>query len=156
MSSSFSDSNSGDSGVSFSGLRLEFLSSSSESLHMELKREVREDLPCEHAESFWLKRTGYEWVVDGVRTSFSKYRWSRLLKAWLRSVYLFERKCDLGTVCIEQVSGVECVCHGREGAKEDFFYMYSCMFVKLHIRLPLNDFTMGVPRLRMWCLPNSI
>jgi len=36
------------------------------------------------------------------------------------------------------------VCHGREGLEDDFFYVYACMFVKLHVRLPLDKFTMGV------------
>jgi len=50
-------------------------------------------------------------------------------------------------VAIERVSAVEAVCHGREGLEGDFFYMYACMFTKLHVRLPLDEFTMGVLRL---------
>jgi len=50
-------------------------------------------------------------------------------------------------VAIERVSAVEAVCHGREGLEGDFFYMYACMFTKLHVRLPLDEFTMGILRL---------
>ena len=32
------------------------------------------------------------------------------------------------------------------GATEKFFYMYMCHFSQLHVRLPLDDFTMGVLR----------
>jgi len=67
MSTSSSGSNSGDSGASFGGLRLEFCSTSSEPLHIETEREVREDPASEHAESSWPKRGGYEWVHEGVR-----------------------------------------------------------------------------------------
>jgi len=82
-----------------------------------------------------------------VRNCYSKYRWSRLLKSWLNNIYLFERVFDLDTMRVERVSAVECVCHGREGATADFFYMYSCMFVKLHVRLLFDNFTIGVLRL---------
>jgi len=146
MSTSSSGSNSGDSGASFGGLRLEFFSTSSESLHIETEREVREDPASEHAESKWPKRGGYEWVNEGVRNCFSKYKWSRLLRSWLRSVYLFERGVDTNAVSIERVSGVDAVCHGREGFEDDFFYAYACMFMKLHVRLSFDEFTMGVLR----------
>jgi len=67
MSTSSNGSNFGDSGASFGGLRLEFLSTSSESLHIEVEREVREDPASEHAESLWPRREGYDWVAEGVR-----------------------------------------------------------------------------------------
>ena len=105
MSTSSNGSNSGDSGASFGGLRLEFLSTSSESLHIEVEREVHEDLASEHAESLWPRREGYDWVAEGVRECCSKYRWSRLLRSWLNSVYLFERGADTNVVSIERVSG---------------------------------------------------
>jgi len=112
---------------------LEFFSSSSESLHIEVEKEVREDPLSEHVESTWPKRGGYDWVAKGVKNCFSKYRWSRLLRSWLNNEYLFDRGFDLNTMRVERVSAVECICHGREGAKEDFFYMYYCMFVKLPV-----------------------
>ncbi|QCE03551.1 hypothetical protein DEO72_LG8g1576 [Vigna unguiculata] len=66
-----SGSNDGDSSASFGGLRLEFLSSS-ETLHIEVEREAREDPANEHAESLWPSRGGYEWVAEGVRACSSK------------------------------------------------------------------------------------
>ena len=47
----------------------------------------------------------------------------------------------------ERVTGVECVCHGREGAAKEFFCMYMCHFSQLHIWLSFDEFTMGVLRL---------
>jgi len=116
-------------------------------LRIETKREVREDPANEHAESLWPRRDGYEWVSEGVRTCSSKYRWSRLFKSWLNSINLFERGANPSMVAIERVSAVEAVCHGREGLEGDFFDMYACMFMKLHVCLPLDEFTMGVLRL---------
>jgi len=51
-------------------------------------------------------------------------------------------------VSLERVSAVDRVCHGQEGATEKFFYMYMCHFSQLHMRLLLDDFTMGV----LWAL----
>ena len=95
-----------ESDASYGSLRLEFSSSSSESLQIEVEREVREDPPSEHAESTWPKRGGYGWAAEGVRNCFSKYRWSRLIKSWLNSVYFFERGFDLDTMHVERVSVV--------------------------------------------------
>jgi len=50
-------------------------------------------------------------------------------------------------VSLERVSVVECVCHGQEGVADKFFYMYVCHFFQLHVRLPLDDFAIGVLRL---------
>jgi len=49
-------------------------------------------------------------------------------------------------VSLERVSAIDRVCHGQEGATEKFFYMYMCHFSQLHVRLLLDDFTMGVLR----------
>jgi len=48
----------------------------------------------------------------------------------------------------KRVTTVECVCHGREGVAEEFFHMYMCHFSQLHIRLPFDEFTIGV----LWLL----
>jgi len=49
-------------------------------------------------------------------------------------------------VSLERVSAIDRVCHGQEGATEKFFFMYMCHFSQLHVRLPFDDFTMGVLR----------
>jgi len=38
------------------------------------------------------------------------------------------------------------VCHGRENASHDFFFVYSTFFSNLHMTFPFDDFTMGVLR----------
>jgi len=53
---------------------------------------------------------------------------------------------DRGIVSLERVSAIERVCHDQEGVLEKFFYMYMCHFSQLHVRLSLDDFTMGVLR----------
>ncbi|QCD89113.1 hypothetical protein DEO72_LG4g51 [Vigna unguiculata] len=54
------------------------------------------------------------------------------------------RDVDRDIVSLERVSTVERVCHGQEGVADKFFYMYMCHFSQLHVRLPLDDFAMGV------------
>ncbi|QCD82377.1 Transposase putative [Vigna unguiculata] len=89
---------------------------------MERVVEVREDPPEELAESSWPAKAGYEWVAT-------------------------DKGARRDIVVPERVTAVECVCHGRERAAEDFFYMYMCHFSQLHIRLPFDEFTMGVLQL---------
>jgi len=50
-------------------------------------------------------------------------------------------------VALERVSAIDYVCHGQKGASEGFFYMYMCHFSQLYVRLPFDDFTIGVLRL---------
>ncbi|QCE11010.1 hypothetical protein DEO72_LG10g2243 [Vigna unguiculata] len=87
---------------------------------MEVVREVREDPPEELEESNWPPKGGYAWVAaDGVSRDI---------------------------VSLERVSAIDRVCHGQEGATEKFFYMYMYHFSQLHVRLPFDDFTIGVLR----------
>jgi len=57
---------------------------------------------------------------------------------------IFERDVRRDIVALESVSAIDFVCHGQEGAFEEFFYMYMCHFSQLYVRLPFDDFTMGV------------
>jgi len=46
------------------------------------------------------------------------------------------------------------VCHGRENAPHDFFFVYDAFFHDLHVTLPFDDFTMGFFESSMWRRPN--
>jgi len=113
---------------------------------MEVVREVREDPPEELEESNWPAKGGYGWVVADVRDQSSLFRWSRLLNSWLNCTPVISKGVSRGIVSLEMVSAIDRVCHGQEGATENFFYMYMCHFSQLHVRLSLDDFTMGVLR----------
>ena len=111
---------------------------------MEVVREVREDPPEELEESNWSSKGGYGWVASDVRDQSSLFRSSRLLNSWLNCTPVISRGASRGIVSLERVSAIDQICHGQEGATEKFFYMYMCHFSQLHVRLPLDDFTMGV------------
>jgi len=115
---------------------------------METTIEVREDPPEELAERNCPAKARYEWVAKDVRTQYFIFWWSRLLKSWLNCTPIFERGARRDIVASDRVSVVKCVCHGRKGVAEEFFYMYMCHFSQLHIRLPFDVFTMGV----LWLL----
>ncbi|QCD89120.1 hypothetical protein DEO72_LG4g58 [Vigna unguiculata] len=103
--------------MSSSSYSVSLSSSSSES--MESGRSI--DPLEEIAESNWPAKGGYWWVAADVCV-------------------------NKGIVSLERVSAIDRVYHGQEGATEKFFYMYMCHFSQLHVRLPLDDFTMGVLR----------
>jgi len=113
---------------------------------METITEVWEDPPEEIAESSWPAKVGYDWVAADVRNQSSLFKWSRLLNSWMNCTSVIRMDVDRDIVSLERVSVVECVCHGQEGMANKFFYIYMCHFSQLHMRLPLNDFTMGVLR----------
>ncbi|QCE03535.1 hypothetical protein DEO72_LG8g1560 [Vigna unguiculata] len=112
----------------------------------EVVREIREDPPEELEESNWPAKGGYAWVASDVRDQSSLFRWSRLLNSWLNCTPVISRGVSGDIVSLERVSAIDRVCHGQEGAAKKFFYMYMCHFSQLHIRLPFDDFTMGVLR----------
>ncbi|QCD86850.1 hypothetical protein DEO72_LG3g1378 [Vigna unguiculata] len=117
-------------------------------ISMERVTEVREDPPKEIAESSWPAKASYEWVAADVHNQSSLFRWSRLLNSWLNCTLIIAKGVDRSIVSLERVSAIERVCHDQEGATEKFFYMYMCHFSQLHVRLPLDDFTMRVLRER--------
>jgi len=47
-------------------------------------------------------------------------------------------------ILLEQCIVVDNVCHGREGAPPEFFYMYVPLFTNLHVHFLFDDFSMGV------------
>ncbi|QCE04571.1 hypothetical protein DEO72_LG8g2607 [Vigna unguiculata] len=111
---------------------------------LETVRQVREDPLEELAESNWPAKGGYEWVAVDVRNQSSLFRWSRLLNSWLNCTPVITKGISGSIVSLERVSSIDRVCHGQEGATEKYIYM--CHFSQLDVRLPLDDFTMGVLR----------
>jgi len=121
---------------------------STSGMPVEVVREVREDPLEELEDSNWPAKGGYGWVAGDVRDQSSLFRWSRLLNSWLNCTPVISKGVNRGIVSLERVSAIDRVCHRQEGATEKFFYMYMCHFSQLHVRLPLDDFTMGV----LWAL----
>jgi len=113
---------------------------------METVTEVREYPLEELAESNWQVKGRYGWVAVDIRNQSSLFLRSCLLNSWLNCTPIIAKGISSGIISLERVSAIDSVCHGQEGATEKFFYMYMCHFSQLHVRLPLDDFTMGVLR----------
>ena len=54
--------------------------------------------------------------------------------------------CPPGAIMADICGVIDRVCHGRENAPVDFFFVYSTLFVDLHVTLPFDNFTIGVLR----------
>lgn len=51
-----------------------------------------------------------------------------------------------GALSIDRCWAIDNVCHRREGDKTNFFLMYACLFTDSHVRIPFDEFTMGILR----------
>ncbi|QCD93788.1 hypothetical protein DEO72_LG5g1864 [Vigna unguiculata] len=162
-------------GSSFGITGYKYCPTSSLSRPTSFRKKRKQDPLEELEESNWSAKGGYGWVAADVRDQSSLFRWARLLKSWLNCtpvmskgvsgdivslvrVSVIDRVCHgqegatekslfIGDiVSLERVSAIDRVCHGQEGATEKFLFMYMCHFSQLHVRLPFDDFTMGVLR----------
>ena len=90
----------------------------------------------------------YDWVDPSVLQIPSKIKSSDDLDEFLAA-----HKNFLAPDCPTEALGVDIcgvtgrVCHGRENAPHDFFFVYSTFFSYLHMSFPFDDFTMNVLRI---------
>jgi len=49
-----------------------------------------------------------------------------------------------GTVSLRRCSSSDVVCLGRDPAVGDCFLIYSCLITNIHVRFPLDEFSMGM------------
>ena len=89
-------------------------------------------------------RPGYQWVNPKVREYLSKYRSAIKLRSFLSHSQIYYSDIENDIISFRRVGDADNVCHGREGDSYEFFYFYACFFRDLHIRLPLNNFQIGV------------
>jgi len=101
-------------------------------------------LPSELAESNLPRRNEYEWASSLVTDRFFRYRWSSMVNTYAVAVPMFTSGKTSTELFAERCTPVDNVCHGREGHSHDFFYIYPCMFTDSNVRLPFDEFTMGV------------
>jgi len=63
---------------------------------------------------------------------------------------------ERGFVLMKKCSVSDHVCYGREEGESDYFFMYSTFFTDVHVRLPFDEFTMGVLLILNVAPPNCI
>jgi len=88
----------------------------------------------------------YDWVDPTVLKIPTRLRDSDKLDQFLSENSFLAPGCPPGAI-LAYICGVTYrVCHGRENAPVDFFFVYNTFFAYLHITLPFDNFTMGVLR----------
>ena len=88
----------------------------------------------------------YRWVHSSVLEFFSVFTKVSLLQDFVDSVDIVLDGVPSGAFALRRCREFETVCLGRGEGRKDFFYFYSCLFSDMHIRLPLDSFTMEVLR----------
>jgi len=91
--------------------------------------------------------SGYEWVDKGVREYFSKYQSSSSIRKFAAAYAILDEDSPDEAVSLDQVSRADNACDGRGGYSDEFFFMYSVLLTSLHVRLPFDEFTVGVLRI---------
>jgi len=104
-------------------------------------------LLSEVAESSLPCRSGYDWASSLVTSRFSRYRWSSMVETYVASMPMFTTDNTSTKMFVKRCTSIDNVCHGREGHNNDFFYIYVCMFTDSIIRLPFDEFNMGMLRM---------
>lgn len=93
------------------------------------------------------KGLNYEWVDPSVLNIPTGFRDSNSLDKFLSKVAFIKLDCSSDALMTDIYGYTDRVCHGRENAPHDFFFVYNTFFAYLHITLPFDDFTMGVLRI---------
>jgi len=86
----------------------------------------------------------YDWVDPVVLKIPTRLTDSDKLDVLLPENSFLALHCPSGAIMADICGVTDRVCHDWENAPVDFFFVYSTLFVDLHVNLPFDDFTMGV------------
>ena len=90
----------------------------------------------------------YDWVDPTVLRIPSKIKSSDKLDQFLSTHKKFlTPDCPADALYVDICDMTDRVCHGRENAPHDFFFVYSTLFSHLHVSLPFDDFTVSILRI---------
>jgi len=89
----------------------------------------------------------YEWVDPRVLNIPTCFMDSNSLDKLLPKVTFLKPDSPVDTVMADICGYTDCVCHGRDNAPHDFFFVYTTFFADLRVTLPFDDFTMVVLRI---------
>ena len=82
---------------------------------------------------------GYEWAPYEPRTHATRFRWGNDLGDLVERTKVFGDEVEDGFLRVKVWASNERVCHGKEGAKLDFFYVYACLFHDLGLTVSFAD-----------------
>jgi len=88
--------------------------------------------------------SSYEWVDPHVLDIPTCLRDSNTLDKFLYKVTFLKLDSPSDALMADICGYTDRVCHRRENAPHDFFFIYNTFFSYLHITLPFDEFTLGV------------
>jgi len=88
----------------------------------------------------------YDWVEIAVRNTATMLRKPDDLDKVIAKAPLVHSGLPSDIVVAEICGYTDRVCHGRENAPVDFFFVYNTLFVDLRVTLPFDEFTTDVLR----------
>jgi len=88
----------------------------------------------------------YDWVESAVRNTATTLRKSDDLDKVIAKAPLVRSGLPSDIIVAEKCGYTDRVCHGRENAPVDFFFVYNTLFVDLRVTLPFDEFTADVLR----------
>jgi len=94
----------------------------------------------------------YEWMPHEPRMYITRFRWGNDLVALVGKADFFKEEVEKRSLWLKICADNERVCHGGEGAKLDFLYVYACSFQDMFLTLPFVDWQMVVLR-EIYCAP---
>jgi len=85
-------------------------------------------------------------VMNGLSLTCENIFWSigRHVCTFNKSVSMLDASVEEDIILIDSVSAIDNVCHDWEGFSDEFFFMYVCLIIDIHIRFPFDELTMGV------------
>ena len=93
------------------------------------------------------RHADYDWVDPCVIEHITLFRGSSFVHEFISRVTMLKPDSPSNVVTVDSCSPSENVCHSQEGAYQDFIYVYTCLFTRLHITLSFDEFIMGVLRI---------
>jgi len=89
----------------------------------------------------------YDWVDISVRNTPTVFKKPDDLDKVIARAPVVRSGLPSDILIAEICGYTDRVCHGRENAPVDFFYVYSTLFVDLKVTLSFDEFTMDVLRI---------
>ena len=89
----------------------------------------------------------YDWVDPSVLKIPTRIRSVDILDQFLSENSFLSPECPSKAITPDICGVTDHVCHSRENALHNFFFVYNTFFADLHITFPFDDFSIGVLRI---------
>lgn len=102
-------------------------------------REIQVDTTIESDKQNLLEVPEYDWVAHEVREYATRFKWGNVFVELADHTYISKDEVKDVIVHLCMCWGNDRVCHGKKNSKLDFFFVYSCLFTNMFMRIPFED-----------------